>query len=516
MVRSTLSALLVACLAAFAGCGTPIPVADGANADTADAALDSATAAGTDATLDAAPDVPVDIPDEPAAPDVGDAIDAPDVTTNSDAGTDATSDTQDTGATWLACAPTDCSDGDPCTVDVCLHTTGTCAHKALTGCPNGCQADSDPSCNDGNPCTADTCDKFTGTCAHAVGLGCPCAGSCDDGNFCTSDACDKSVGKCEHTAVTGCCTTTADCNDGTACTDDACDLTLHTCMHVPAAGCCLADAECVATDPCKIGECTAGECVFVINGDKQDCCSDGVNSECDDKNVCTIDSCATQMPGGWMQCSHVCGGATCCMVNDDCVGGNPNPCTLDLCLNNCCQHVLIATCCLWSGNCDDGDACTIDACPKAPGSEAGTCSHTLPPPGVKNKDPIGCIPALCDDGNPCTDDTCSCTGYCENTPKAGCTLPCDVTGCNVMGNCVMKACDSTGQCVHTNACDFTPCGSSLDCEDGDLCTADLCTATGCQFKVVTCDDGNQCTLDACLAGGCTHVFVLGCVAPKGP
>src|SRR5262245_26398890 len=64
-----------------------------------------------------------------------------------------------------------------------------------------------PSCDDFQPCTLDTCDTSTGTCRHE-----PL--SCDDQNPCTTDACvpvPGPVGGCRHTQLAA----------GTACDDSS-------------------------------------------------------------------------------------------------------------------------------------------------------------------------------------------------------------------------------------------------------------------------------------------------------
>ncbi len=106
------------------------------------------------------------------------------------------------------------------------------------------------------------------------------------------------------------------------------------------------------------------------------------------------------------------------------------------------------------GSCDDGDACTIDACD----SSSKSCSNK---PG-----------ADCDDKDPCTIDSCD---------------------------------KSKGECVHT--------GTTGSCDDGDDCTVgDECVvANDGKSSCVAgkgakdCDDANPCTDDSCdKATGCKH------------
>ncbi|HXU12100.1 MAG TPA: hypothetical protein VN898_09060, partial [Candidatus Binatia bacterium] len=114
--------------------------------------------------------------------------------------------------------PLPCSDGNPCTVEMCVR--GSCTVQVvLTGstCDDGSpctqgdvcrptgQCAGTPGCNDGNPCTDDACDLTTGACGSRPS-------TCDDGNPCTTDSCDPAAG-CLHAFSAG-----APCNDNDACT----------------------------------------------------------------------------------------------------------------------------------------------------------------------------------------------------------------------------------------------------------------------------------------------------------
>ena len=59
-----------------------------------------------------------------------------------------------------------------------------------------------------------------------------------------------------------------------------------------------------------------------------------------------------------------------------------------------------------------------------------------------------------------------------------------------------------------NQCEYLSCGAALPKVDGADCTlasgeAGYCLAGVCSV-CTGCDDGNQCTLDACTATGCAH------------
>ncbi len=101
----------------------------------------------------------------------------------------------------LAPAQQVCDDGNPCTQDACVKTTGKCQHvQAQLGSP----------CDDGDACTVGQSCSANGQCLGTLK-------SCDDGNPCTDDACNPYSAVCENLGRTGACT------DGNACTlDDHC------------------------------------------------------------------------------------------------------------------------------------------------------------------------------------------------------------------------------------------------------------------------------------------------------
>lgn len=160
---------------------------------------------------------------------------------------------------------------------------------------------------------------------------------CDDADPCTDDLCD--VGVCDHTYNAN------PCDDGLNCTDN----------DVCASGTCVGTAiDCSGLDdPCNTGVCDepTGACLAepVTNGtpcDDDDLCTqistcmDGVcvgttPLDCDDANVCTVDSCHpalgcqnTPEPDG-TSCSNAefCDGEETCQ-SGVCVAGT-DPCTGD-------------------------------------------------------------------------------------------------------------------------------------------------------------------------------------------
>jgi slime mold repeat-containing protein len=155
------------------------------------------------------------------------------------------------------------------------------------------------------------------------------------------------------------------------------------------------------------------------------------------------------------------------------------------------------------GDCDDGNACTTDACdPDSGSADVNGCTHTA------NSAP-------CDDGLFCNGtDTCG-SGSCSvhtGDPCAGgaeCANVCNEAGdsCNVAaatpctddGNpCTNDQCNGAGVCTHPN--NNSPCNDGNPCTVTDACSGGSCVGSG----TLDCDDHNDCTVDACNGSGCTH------------
>jgi cysteine-rich repeat protein len=372
-----------------------------------------------------------------------------------------------------------CDDSDPCTVDDRCDG-GDCSGFSV---PCDCQTDSD--CiplEDGDVCngtlycdttlfpqkcavvakTVVTCDEPQGVGAECLAAICdPDSGECsltpaNDGIYCNDeDAC--TVGE---SCAAGQCSggVPVNCNDGNICTTDLCDMT-DGCSH---------EAN---TLPCDDGTvCTVGDLCA------ESTCVPGQSLSCNDKNVCTSDSCDPAVGCLFANVGGLCDDNNPCTTGDNCADGkcagaavldcdDNNPCTKDICLpDSGCTHLDV------SGPCDDLDPCTSgDAC------GAGLCL-----PGEATD---------CDDGNPCTDDSCAAPDGCLNTPNA---LPCDD------GNsCTTDDLCGAGVCVGKG---------SLECDDDNPCTKDICLPDGgCAYEKTSgfCSDGDPCTInDICKSGQC--------------
>ncbi len=306
------------------------------------------------------------------------------------------------------------STGDPCApTGFCNEVTDQCEE---------CAADGD--CDDGVACTDDTC--VAGSCVYP-----PNDANCaDNGQFCDGDETCDAVQGCvstgdpcavgefcnEGTDTCDDCATNGDCDDGVVCTDDTC--VGGTCQFPPNdANCpddglfcdgaedCDAVQGCVSTgNPCAVGEfCNEGT----------DTCDDcATNGDCDDGVDCTDDTCvggACQFPPNDANCPDnglFCDGDEGCDAVQDCVHTG-DPCPPELVCNegtDACDE------CTLDAQCDDGNACTADAC------VAGACQADPLPDGTS-----------CNDGDPNT-----CFDACTNGECAG-------SDCPLCGDCPFDA-----------------------------------------------------------------------------
>lgn len=174
---------------------------------------------------------------------------------------------------------------------------------------------------------------------------------------------------------------------------------------------------------------------------------------------------------------------------------------------------------------DDGNPCTDVVCIN------GLCERT------DNND------ALCDDGVFCNGQDHCVAGACVAAAQAPCaaTTTCDEEartcfGCQIDADCPSSTYSAWSDChqgndtcalsglrsriavhwqcnVASNACDAQtvtetePCPIDSDgrsCSDSSACTqSDTCTDGVCTGQAVDCDDGNECTADSCSAAlGC--------------
>ncbi len=317
-----------------------------------------------------------------------------------------------------------------------------------------------------------------------VDAGCP--GGCDDGDACNgTELCER--GECRPG-------TPMRCDDLVGCTDDSCAA--GRCVHTPRDSRCTAmpGGRCDVASDCQYPTCTAATCTPTPGACQDARC---VGAMCVRTSLCT----ASQ---------ECCGGA--CVACDD-----GNACTTDACAGAC-THIARTGASCDDGNrctttdrcdarsscvgvvvtCNDGNACTTDACVPA----TGACGSTPVPNGTSCSDGSACTtgdacnsgictgtPVVCNDGNDCTTDTCGASGACmfpAVTNGTTCTLP-NATAACMSGTCLVTACDTTSPGI------FGDCTSAPGCET-DLSTRFHCGACG-----VPCGTGEECGS----AGRCT-------------
>ena len=204
------------------------------------------------------------------------------------------------------------------------------------------------------------------------------------------------------------------------------------------------------------------------------------SAQCDDGVACTTDLCVV---GG--ACQHVTDASGCASgMTCDAVRGCVAP---------------GSTACARAADCDDGVACTRDAC-----LVDRSCSHVAQDDqcptgqrcdlrrGCSAGSSAGCATAAdCDDRFACTDDVCGVDGACTHVAQNA-------------------RCASGMRCIAGMGCVAERvCGTNADCDDHLACDgAETCSELACVAgAAVGCDDGDACTVDACVEGAtatCSH------------
>ena len=300
------------------------------------------------------------------------------------------------------------------------------------------------------------------------------------------------------------------CDDGLACTLDGCDPGSGACSwtleegHCFIGGVCYTDGDGHPQDGCRA--CAASQDTFTWSALDE-------GAVCDDLDACTVQTtCA----------SGVCTGAPL-----ECDDGNH--CTFDVCAADTgCTYEDVEA----GTPCDDGSVCTVaESCVEGVcgGGEPLACDDGDPCTDEVCDDAEGCMPSFnespCEDGSPCTaGDVCS-EGVCTSG---------GLTNCDDGDVCTIDLCDEQVGCAHLptqNACctgdgigcdDANPCTTAscdeatgeciqtpntAPCDDDDACTIeDTCEELLCVGEVADCDDDNPCTDDLCSpVDGCLHI-----------
>lgn len=404
----------------------------------------------------------------------------------------------DTCTAYGACAgvPIQCDDLNACTLDSCVEPYGSCLFDGAPMTNHPCtrpdaytaQCDGRGQCEPGlvlhcptldvGVCYTYTPNTTTNNCDVTNRIG-----SCDDNDRCSiNDFCLD--GACFGVPL--------DCDDGRYCTSDSCDHLTGECLHTLNGGWCFIDGVCYSDYtvnplcPCQVCNATMStyDWSFTVHGDS-----------CDDSDPCTTnDVCDATLQ-------------RCAGTPLNCSAGD-SQCTTGYCDRGVCAVIAINE----EVPCDDGDPCTFeDVC------HSGVCvGATIDYSSFSYAS--GCVIASCD-------------------PLSGLVVqhaP-NYTACNPSADpclgpyvCLSGACVSVGPvtcpesqspcleavCEEGYGCSFRPLIGHA-CDDGNACTLDdVCGADGtCQPSGITvnCDDGDQCTDDLCMADvGCVHIPFSGC------
>ncbi|OQX50332.1 hypothetical protein B5M47_03910 [candidate division CPR3 bacterium 4484_211] len=235
---------------------------------------------------------------------------------------------------------------------------------------------------------------------------------------------------------------------------------------------CVEDSDCDDDNVCTEDTCLDGICVH-------NCLE---NQDCDDGNSNTIeDKC--QLVDGKCQCL---GQTPECTQDSDCNDGNA--CTQDICSNGICVHN-----CLENQTCDDGNSNTIEDKCQSVGGSCQCLGHT--PECTQDSD--------CNDGNACTEDKCQ-DYHCEHMNYGSDHL------CNIDTKCSAGEGDNKygtgGDYLCQGFCDgHGRCDYAGNCQKCDAPNASASCGTNWWG-----DD--RCSIDSCNSGyaDCDGEFDNGC------
>lgn len=395
-----------------------------------------------------------------------------------------------------ACAS--CSDGMPCSLDVC--TAGVCSNPdAPTGhaCEDGefctvgetcddanvCSGGRENTCDDMNVCSADSCNEATNACDHVPGgSGCYIDGECwgaftiNPSNVCQS--CNplmtntawspRTVGIMCGTAVCsgapgsamfddgGRCDATGACveSEPRACPQGVCESGTR-CATECSPGSCGPDRTCSTTSHSCVaraaigGRCGAGsDCMSGFCADGL-CCSTACDELCDSCDLDDNEGTCLPTPVGGSCGSPTCSGASItlpgeCTAEGVCDRGAPRRCP-----NGRCDSAMSCAATCTPDSCAPGEICTeglLCVTPAEDGGECGADDH--------------CISGFCVDGVCCNR---ACDDFCQT-----CDLPGRVGRCTPysMGTDPELDCPEGSVCNGGSGCMLLPDAGPPDAGGG--------------------------------------------------
>jgi subtilisin-like proprotein convertase family protein len=446
--------------------------------------------------------------------------------------------------------PTDCDDLNPCTIDRCDRTDGSCIHEVIPGCSGECfgHADcathevclacdpDDPTCelrlertcdplNDIDPISGETlcrCSPIEGT-PYALGVGLPVPIPDGDPAGVTRTLVTTSPGyikglkvkvRTDHTSQGD--LTAELCRDGVCVTLRAYeggqatgffDVYDYDMVTGPGTVDDFDQMPIAGTWTLTVTDIVAGydgilrEFVLYINA--AECYAD---VECDDGNLCTVDVCQNPSTGG--TCEHTM--ITCQPSDDTCTTNQCNPAT------GTCHAVaqINGTACEDGLYCTEDDSCQAGVCtggtPRSCEILDGVCQI-----GVCNEDLRQCVPTMAPDSTPCDDgQLCTEGDFCE----AGLCMPGPTLTCACLTPGSRSECAGFEDNNKCNGSDWV-CNADRRCElaDGPVicpdsgveCVENVCDSFDglCKLRDALnywpCDDTAFCTVaDYCLSGSC--------------
>ena len=370
---------------------------------------------------------------------------------------------------------------------------------------------------DGNG-VSDECEILDDPGLDANGNGvldaCDCAADeeCDDGLDCTVDSCNLATSLCDFLLVPDMCRI-----NGVCYAAGAPNVQVHCQLCDPAQSTSAWSAapDGIVCDPpqtqCMVGGfCQSAQCVQVPKPVGAPC-GDPSASDCDDPDICDgAGTCFSNPKPNNFPCTdngQFCDGLESCRLGQ-CRPSSINPCSSMPGTPICDEELDRCVECAQNFECIDNVECTVDFC-----NDDGLCQNDPAPAGTF----CGSSVATICDGR----DTCNGAGACQSHLAPVGTLCGSITmndcnqpdTCNALGDCLANFatngtvctpngvyCDGVEQC-QSGVCVSPgplPCASAFNCNEAtDSCF--LCTSSA------QCNDGNLCTNDICAASGaCLH------------
>ncbi len=353
-----------------------------------------------------------------------------------------------------------------------------CGGLPTPGCGNNIvEAGLGEQCDDNN---TDSCDGCSSMCKNEVcGNGVTeCLEVCDDGNTASGDGCQNDCLRVENICGDGITDAAETCDDSNTDACDGCSATCQTeacnngvveCAEEcddgqPGVGFCDDSCQIVPPPNCGDGVVDQAEGEQCDDDNTTDCdgCSSLCQTEgCGNGRVECLESCDDFNTASCDGCSPTCGVEECGNGVLDCFETCDDAGPGSLCLPGVCEQGEFCTsetaaeqpciACASDLDCDPMGACGPSTCVDNPDKGRKECTPTDAP--------------SCDDGNACTVDACDAATGCVTTPR----ICDDGQACN--GS---ETCDPTAGCV----------SMALTCDDGDVCSDDSCDdATGCSYTL---------------------------------